>query len=68
MLILASARRYLRPLSPAISQSGESPGLAVHSPPVQPHTRKRLHIALLLLLAMAFYGGFILMQWANNGA
>ena len=30
--------------------------------------RKRLHAALLLLLAMAFYGGFILMQWVRSGA
>ena len=35
---------------------------------MQPRFRKRLHIAALLLLAVAFYGGFILMQWVRSGA
>ena len=34
---------------------------------MQPNVRKRVHIALLLLLAMAFYGGFIFMQWVRSG-
>lgn len=33
-----------------------------------PKARKRFHAALLVLLALAFYGGFILMQWVRSGA
>jgi len=35
---------------------------------MQSKSRKRLHVAALLLLAAAFYGGFILMQWVRSGA
>lgn len=31
-------------------------------------SRKRVHAALLVLLAAAFYGGFILAQWLRSGA
>ena len=31
-------------------------------------SRKRFHAALLVLLAMAFYGGFIIAQWIRSGA
>lgn len=30
-------------------------------------SRRRVHAALLVLLAMAFYGGFILAQWLRSG-
>jgi len=33
-----------------------------------PKARKRFHAACLALLALAFYGGFILMQWVRSGA
>lgn len=31
-------------------------------------SRRGVHAALLVLLAMAFYGGFILAQWIRSGA
>ena len=35
---------------------------------MHPKARKRAHAALLVVLALAFYGGFILMQWVRSGA
>ena len=35
---------------------------------MRPKARKRIHAGLLLLLAMLFYGGFILAQWLRSGA
>ena len=36
--------------------------------PMFQKSRRRVHAALLVLLAMAFYGGFILAQWIRSGA
>ena len=34
---------------------------------MRPRARKRVHALLLVLLAMLFYGGFILAQWLRSG-